>query len=459
MSKRTDFLYSELASVLRTQIQTGMIRPGEYLLSENDFCEKYQLSRTSVRNSLKELLQEGLIEKIQGKGTRVAKNYVNTEDDGNTFLIASPFPASYTQLCLPILTRLFQEKAPDLKIKVLSVPGDMWPYLENLVEVGVHPDLIVVQDRDYQMLKNNDYFCELDEFAESLHDVPAPLTEAFRSNDKLFGIPLTYSPVFIAYHAEMFARHGVEAPKSRWTREQFTEAARAMTKDVDEDGLTDKYGLVLNSFITRWPALVLEEWTRFRANTDDICRQQALIDALSFLQGLIYRDKVCPVHAVNDEELSLELFLEGRIGMILTTLLGFPKALEYDIMPIPGENKCGNLLIANGMLLSKTSKNQLVAKQFLEMALDPTVQRKVMEETGLLSPFDTVNRQVLGDTQFEELGLSGSGVGNCKFIHQLVPGLPFVEVLVDEMKKYWTGMEQPDSLVERLKELLEDTGG
>ena len=46
-------------------------QPGEFILPENTLSEKYELSRVSVRRVLAQLVDDGLIEKIAGKGNRV----------------------------------------------------------------------------------------------------------------------------------------------------------------------------------------------------------------------------------------------------------------------------------------------------------------------------------------------------------------------------------------------------
>ena len=64
-------LYSQLSDVLRDRIQSDM-SPGDLLPSERQLCERYGLSRTTVRLALESLENRGLIYRRHGKGTFVA---------------------------------------------------------------------------------------------------------------------------------------------------------------------------------------------------------------------------------------------------------------------------------------------------------------------------------------------------------------------------------------------------
>ena len=62
-------LYRQLANHLREKIILGEIHPGEKLPSENDMLESYNVGRLTIRNALALLVQEGMLTKVQGKGT------------------------------------------------------------------------------------------------------------------------------------------------------------------------------------------------------------------------------------------------------------------------------------------------------------------------------------------------------------------------------------------------------
>lgn len=65
------FLYRELASQFRAQIQSGALAPGTFLPSEAALMEERSLARSTVRQAYELLKAEGLAASRQGKGVYV----------------------------------------------------------------------------------------------------------------------------------------------------------------------------------------------------------------------------------------------------------------------------------------------------------------------------------------------------------------------------------------------------
>lgn len=63
--------YRQIQKYLKSRIQQGVFKVGEYLPSENELCLQFSITRTTVRKALEELIKEGFIEKQHGKGSRV----------------------------------------------------------------------------------------------------------------------------------------------------------------------------------------------------------------------------------------------------------------------------------------------------------------------------------------------------------------------------------------------------
>lgn len=64
-------LYQQLAALLRQQIQTGELSPGDRVPTEGELCARYNTSRNTVRLALDVLRNEGLITSQQGRGSFV----------------------------------------------------------------------------------------------------------------------------------------------------------------------------------------------------------------------------------------------------------------------------------------------------------------------------------------------------------------------------------------------------
>lgn len=62
-------LYEQMAAQIRQQIVDGIIETGDRLPNERDLAKQYGVSRTVVREAIKTLKQEGLVEIRAGLGT------------------------------------------------------------------------------------------------------------------------------------------------------------------------------------------------------------------------------------------------------------------------------------------------------------------------------------------------------------------------------------------------------
>jgi GntR family transcriptional regulator len=65
-------LYFQLREMVRHEIITGRLSPGDQLPTEKELEERYGVSRVTVRMALRDLMVDGLLVRQRGKGTFVA---------------------------------------------------------------------------------------------------------------------------------------------------------------------------------------------------------------------------------------------------------------------------------------------------------------------------------------------------------------------------------------------------
>lgn len=69
--------YIQLADILREKIrESSKSESSEFLPSENDLVQTYQVSRATVRQALTSLEREGLVHRAKGKGTYISRHRV-----------------------------------------------------------------------------------------------------------------------------------------------------------------------------------------------------------------------------------------------------------------------------------------------------------------------------------------------------------------------------------------------
>lgn len=67
-------LYYQLETLLRSKIMSKELKPGTHLPSESLLAKEYNVSRITVRQALSGLKEDGLIDRIRGKGTYVSQH-------------------------------------------------------------------------------------------------------------------------------------------------------------------------------------------------------------------------------------------------------------------------------------------------------------------------------------------------------------------------------------------------
>jgi GntR family transcriptional regulator len=78
--------YHRLAELIRQQITNGDLAPGDQLPTEDALRQTYQVSRGTVREAVRVLIDEGLIRREQGRGT-----FVNQPQPASTLFTLTSF--------------------------------------------------------------------------------------------------------------------------------------------------------------------------------------------------------------------------------------------------------------------------------------------------------------------------------------------------------------------------------
>ncbi|MDL2301849.1 GntR family transcriptional regulator [Lachnospiraceae bacterium OttesenSCG-928-D06] len=93
--------YATVRNVILEQIQNGELKPGDKLLSEQEYAEQFDVSNITVRKALAELVADGYITRIKSKGTFVKE--LPLKDNGSKLvsILLSPedyYDISYMQI-------------------------------------------------------------------------------------------------------------------------------------------------------------------------------------------------------------------------------------------------------------------------------------------------------------------------------------------------------------------------
>lgn len=453
MRRQTEYRYLKLANILKEQILTGVIPPGEFLMPENELSKTYKMSRTSVRKSLEQLVQEGLIEKEVGRGTRVKPGLSVGNDGARTLRILAPYPAYFMDAGFYVVLDAFKKEFPMVDVKITNLPNvDYWQSIRMTNDIGFQPDLVFVSDRHILQSDLIDKFIPLHEDNMPVDHIYDKLLNTFRHEGMLIAAPLTFSPVFLVYNPNIFDKYQVEKPQQDWTIHDFIRSAAKLTLDTNGDGILDQYGLSLSSSLQRWPVFLLRNGATTLGKDID---KQILFETLNFFHDLIYRYKVAHVNS-GPADYTPNSFVYSKAAMVMTTLhelasweqenIGF----EPLIAPMPFGSYSSTLLMANALMIPANAKERDLAQSFIQVALQEKIQQSLCESTPFLSVFPAVNERVKSESFLKTLNIYRDMMSRNYFMDELVSENE-VEDIMAITQLFWHGLESAENTTELWK--------
>ncbi|MGB3287646.1 MAG: GntR family transcriptional regulator [Burkholderiaceae bacterium] len=144
-----------IAASLKEQILSGHWRPGERL-TERTLCERMSAGRSSVREALQQLLQEGFVENEPNRGYRVAT--LNASEAADIYQVRSVLEG--------LAARNFINMATEAQRSALQESLDA---LEVSVEAGDVKAQLAAIELFYSVLLSGCYNLVLKSTLESLH--------------------------------------------------------------------------------------------------------------------------------------------------------------------------------------------------------------------------------------------------------------------------------------------------
>ncbi len=151
-------LYYQLKELILENIENNVYAPGSRISSEMVLCEELGLSRPTVRQAISELVAEGQLQIIKGKGTFVSSTFEHFEMknfSGITFSFLNSQKYNKNEMesyeviknIDPEVEALFDQ--PSLKQdgyvrirKILSNKSSVYAYIESYIPVVLFPGLM-----------------------------------------------------------------------------------------------------------------------------------------------------------------------------------------------------------------------------------------------------------------------------------------------------------------------------
>ncbi len=130
-------LYAQLKESIILDLESGKIKPGDRLPSQRELCQHFNMSHMTVRRAINELIAEGVIYAIPGKGLYAAEK----KHPAETTMIG--FSGEMSALGFAVTSRILEKSlviASTVIARALEIPtGSELAYLHRLRLVNNEP--------------------------------------------------------------------------------------------------------------------------------------------------------------------------------------------------------------------------------------------------------------------------------------------------------------------------------
>ncbi|PYI52868.1 extracellular solute-binding protein [Paenibacillus flagellatus] len=490
---------------LRSDIREGRLQHGDYLPSEVELGRRYGLSKESVRKALDRLVGEGLIVKIRRVGNRVdrpepgagTESSETAGDTGNgndatnlgrgdfgqaeavrgreagrergsgtmadgsraagaaerdrVLVRVAYYPSLREEAMMERAAAAFEAAHPGIAVKLMPTPFPL-DYAEHCMA-----DVIALTAWDALKMRERDPALPLLANAPPTDYANALLAEPFRTpQGRMAAAPYVHSPVVLCYNREHFAASSLKEPEEGWTWYTLLKSARTLAK---RSGVCP-FAAHMQS-VNRWPVFLLQNGFRFGTeNGRRASENPAFWESLRVARDLV-RSQESSVRLWTENDADVERwFREERTSMIMTTYYGLNRLsgtnLDYGVTPLPALRTDATLLLATGLAVVRQAAWPEAARSFVRYLCGEAWQTELRRRTLTLPahPGAMAVRQELEGNRPSRDPDGSAWWDRCKLYSDLQLGTEELEAVREELKAYWSMLEDEAEASERLELLF-----
>lgn len=292
----------------------------------------------------------------------------------------------------------FEELNPGIKVEPEVIDyGNYYTKLNVSIAGDNPPDVFEVGYENFVSYAAKDVLADLDPVIAADADFdPGVFKElaydAFKYDDKQYGVVQNYSNVVLFYNKDLFDAYGVGYPDESWTWEDELEAAQKLTHS--EEGIWGTYAPL--QFFEFYKTIAQNGGAIWNEDGQPVINSQENVEALTWMIDKASHYKVSPPlnsDTFNQPDADLNAFQDGKLAMLRAGIWNFGRFADadfaWDIALEPGNTQKAHHFFADGLAVSEQSEHKEAAWKFIKfMTSDPYVVSKRIETGWNLSAVD-----------------------------------------------------------------------
>ncbi len=315
-------------------------------------------------------------------------------------------PQNFAYIIYDRAVEMFEERYKEAGYKVKLRTGTMYKdyseWFAQLVLKGKESDLFLILEEDFNTYAAIGLLTNLDKYIEQGKlDVSTFFPNALEAGQyqgSQYSLPIGIVPSMMIVNNDLLRSFDLEIDLDNWTWEQFYELCKAITVDLDGDGLPDRFGVEgydwHHAFYTNDTSLFDVDNLKAGFNKERMEELLIFLKKINALnRGVVIREGAFESGKVGFKTFNLSEF---RVyGSYPYKVLRFNQ-FDWDVLPFPhgpqGESKSKLFTVQMGM--SSRSRHKDVAYKFLQfISSDEQFQHQIWNLSNMLP----VNLRVFDD--------------------------------------------------------------
>ncbi len=285
----------------------------------------------------------------------------------------------------------FEKEHPGVKVKYVNgiMKEDYSEYLSQQLLKGSAPDVFMIIPEDFNALanvgamKNLNTLMKNDKNFDSSRFYKTSF-EFGQYEDKQLALPYESVPIMMFVNKTLLENEGIGIPKNNWSFDDFYDICSKVTKDTDNDGVIDQFGV----YDYKWKDAVYSNGASLfkEDGTKSYFADKKVEDSINFIRRLDALNK--------GQKVTLKDFDEGRVAFHpllfseYTTYKTYPwkikkyTGFEWDCIKMPhgkyGENISELTTLLAG-INTKTTKEKLSWEFLKLLTYNEDIQKQIFD--------------------------------------------------------------------------------
>lgn len=390
---------------------------------------------------------------MAGPATRRGRVQVNAQASGEiefAYFNWGPESIDYFKS----MAAAFESSHAGTKINLTLPPFDQYDQKLNvLLATGNGPDIITINNATLALVQAGRILDLTDRIAAdpALSDPNVFVQSGWDlfkfGTDRTYGIYSGADTLLLYYNKTAFDKAGVGYPTAEWTRDDFVEAAKALT--IREGDRVTQWGCVLGSFNASWGWANLV-WMEGGDIVDSrpfyskvTLNNEPVLTILHFLNDLVYTHQVAPTPSQNQSVSDQGGFESGTIAMAVDGGWSMQPwkaidAFEWDVqtLPVGSQGFVGEFWPGTPFLISASSENPDLAWEYAKWFASDKEAQTLIANQAIQVP---ALLEVANSPDFlGQAGLPGNAEAWVRSLQTARPGDTFHAKQSEMVDKVWT---------------------